>query len=237
MHWRTIAKNRLRSTGYDIVRYPLMRYLSQERVSTVLDVGANRGQYAMEMRRLGFEGNIISFEPIQSAFDRLSKASEGDAAWRVVHTGLGQSSGMVTINVSANTTSSSFLGILPRHTAANSSSAFVDREEVQVQRLDALVEEYCEGGERLFLKIDTQGYEMEVLEGAVGVFGDVVGLQVELSLLPLYEDQPLIEEIVSFLRSHGFVPTWFIPGFKDAATQRLMQVDGLFLKSEEGDRP
>ena len=233
MGYRAVIQDLVRKTGYQVVRFPLMRYFQAEDINVVLDVGANRGQYAQELRKLGYQGSIISFEPVDAAFEQLATVSADDALWTTVHTALGSSDGEVPINVSSNTVSSSILEVNSEHQRVVPESRAVETAVVPVRRLDAVFGNYARPGDRVFLKIDTQGYELEVLRGATGVLEAVSGLQLELSLSTLYEGQPLVEDIIAFLRDHQFAPVWFLPGFKDPETQRLLQVDGLFLRDTQ----
>ncbi len=231
MHWREFVSNRMRRIGYDIVRFPLLRYLKSQEVNVVLDVGANTGQYAKELRELGYDDRIVSFEPLSQPFTELSKKAAADPAMEAVHLALGKEEAEIDINVSENTVSSSFLEMLPEHKEIVPSSGTVKTEKVQVKTLDQVFPDHVQNGDNAFLKIDTQGFERDVIEGATEALAQLKGLQVELTLSPLYTDQPLIEDIIALLRPHGMVPVWIEHGFKDPKTQYLKQVDGIFMKN------
>lgn len=230
MQWREFVSERMRRIGYDIVRFPTLRYLKSLEVSVVLDVGANSGQYASELRALGYNDRIVSFEPLTQPFKELSKMADEDPAMVAIPLALGKEETNLQINVSENTFSSSFLEMLPVHEEIAPDSVTVATETVQVKTLDAVFSEYVLDADNTFLKIDTQGYECAVIEGAEASLSKLKGLQIELSLTPLYANQPLIEDIITLLRPYGLVPVWIEHGFKDPKTQYLKQVDGIFIR-------
>jgi FkbM family methyltransferase len=177
----------------------LRRLLNQLGIDCVLDVGANRGQFARELRGIGYAGRIVSFEPIASEFLSLQKAFEGDAKWRGYQIALGSSSQSMSINIPKLTVMSSLL-----ETAAIENG--IRKEIVEVKRLDsilpALVTEF--GASRIFLKIDTQGYDLEVFKGASGCTNLIFGIQSELSVQPLYKNMPHYLEVLHFYEAAGF---------------------------------
>ncbi|GAB5520438.1 MAG: FkbM family methyltransferase [Rhodothermales bacterium] len=230
-HFRDAIKRSLRQRGYELHRYPVTQYLADYRIDTILDVGANIGQYGQEMRALGFEGRLISFEPIPSVYETLKASAEADPRWETHPYALGTIAKTTTINISGTTPSSSLLDMLPTHTDALQASAYVGTADIEVQRLDALYPTLCQPSDRVMLKIDTQGYTMHVLEGATGVLDQITGLEIELSLQPLYAGEPLIEEVIAYLRERGFTPVWTCPGFKNATTQHILNMDGYFFRT------
>ena len=193
------VKTVLRRAGFEVSRYsiensPTLRAgarLKAANVDLVLDVGANIGQFALELREAGYDKRIISFEPLQDTYLNLLKNSNRDPMWDIApRCGLGSKSCIATINVSGNSWSSSFLPITSNHTMAAPSSAYIGTEKVEIFTLDGLMlNEVCKARSP-YLKIDTQGYEWEVLEGAKEVLNYLCGIQLEVSLLPLYEGQP-----------------------------------------------
>ena len=232
------ARNLLRGRGWDVVRWtglqhPLgqrMRMLRHHGVNVVLDVGANEGQYGKELRLARYRGRIVSFEPLAAPFARLEEAARKDPAWDAVRLALGDADGEATINVSANSVSSSFLPVLPAHTEAAAGSAIAGVESVAVRRLDGVFDHYVRPGEVAFLKLDVQGYELRALAGAAGVIDRITGIQAEMSLVPLYEGAPLLTDILAWAAEHGFSLVGLEPGFADPTTGRLMQADGIFFR-------
>lgn len=234
----TAVKSGLRKLGYVASRYDHKRdplavrkhFLEVHGINLVLDVGANSGQFAQQLIESGYNGKIVSFEPLSAAFEALSEAAQNYSNWYVVHCALGDEEGVAEINVAGNSWSSSLLAMLPAHKKLASNSAYVTTETIQITTLDALYSSYRWGGSRAFLKIDTQGFTMKVLDGGNQTLEEIQGLQVEMSLVPLYDGEPLIGEIVSFLQGKGFTLVFVVPGFIDNSTGQQLQVDGLFFR-------
>ena len=232
------ARHALRRAGFDLVRSlppdDLLRrriaLLRRHGINVLFDVGANAGQYAATMRALGYEGRIVSFEPSSEAFPILADAARRDPTWTVVRSALGQAEQTVTLYVSANSQSSSLLPMLPSHEAADPASRYIADETVEMSTLATQIDRHLEPDDRLFVKIDTQGTELQVLAGARSEAMRIFGLQVELSLVPLYEGQPLMEEVVRSVRAMGYAPVSIEPDFFDPRTAHLLQADGIFFR-------
>lgn len=205
--------------------------LLQHRIDLLLDVGANEGQFAMQAREQGFAGRIVSFEPLPDAHAALVRNARRDAAW-IVHdrVALGAAPGDVRINVAANSVSSSILPMLDAHAAAAPRSAYVGIADAPLLPLDAVYDRYRGAGERAFLKIDTQGYESEVLKGAERSLASVVAVGIELSLVPLYHGQHLYRDFLDFFDNRGFALWDVCPVFRDGRSGRLLQVDAVFVR-------
>lgn len=228
-----------RKLGVDITRYPpkggcpvrRQRLLEQAGIDLVFDVGAFEGQYALELRRHGYLGRIVSFEPLAAPYAVLSSASRRDPAWAVRNLAMGDVEGVSLLHVAGNLTSSSFLEMRPEHADAAPGSAYQGNEEVQVTTLDSVFGVYRQPGDRVFLKIDTQGYEHRVLAGAGGCLTQIEGVQLEMSLVPLYEGQMLYREAIDLMQARGLSLMSIEPGFSDPGTGRLLQADGVFFRS------
>src|SRR4051812_20371525 len=150
----------INALGYDLVGYiggsprgRLDRLIARHGIGVILDVGANEGAFAWDMRELGFAGRIVSFEPRQEAFALLSKASAGDGEWHAVQCGLGDRDEERTIHIAANAQSSSLLPMLEAHRVAAPESIYRTEEKVCVRRLDGIFAQWCRPGDRPFLKI------------------------------------------------------------------------------------
>jgi FkbM family methyltransferase len=229
----------VRQFGVDVVRYPLhdpmartVKLLTHHRVNCVVDVGANDGGFATAIRGCGYAGRIISFEPLAEPFERLRKQAESDANWDVRRCAVGATSDEVTIHVSGDAgKSSSVLEMLSSHTDAAPNSRPVGTQTVSQDRLDHLLPTMAVGaGSRIFLKIDVEGYENQVLDGAAGLFSDggVVGLQLELSLVPLYSGAMTYREGLDRAEALGMRLMGLDPVFADEETGQLLQADAVF---------
>lgn len=236
-------KNAIRATlqhfGLDVHRYvrqvpppsPIIISMRKFKIDLVLDVGANRGQFASEIRRGGYAGKIVSFEPLSEAHGKLLLASDGDAQWDAYpRCALGDHDGEVEINVAANSESSSILPMLESHRRAAPESAYQGKEIVPVKTLDAVAGRYLKDACAPFLKIDTQGFEWQVLDGARSTLPHIKGILVELSLVPLYEGQHLWREMIDRIEAAGFTLWAFQPVFSDQGMGRTLQVDGVFYR-------
>ena len=231
------VKRLCRKFGLDLRRYSpvndeflrLTHYLQLYKVSLVLDVGANVGQFAQGLRAAGFAGRIISFEPLRQAHAVL--ACKADARWIVApRAAIGDRRAQVEINVSGNSYSSSLLPILERHIGAAPSSAYVATETVTMMPLDEAAREFIEPRDVVFVKIDVQGLEAQVLTGAEATLEKTAGLELELSLLPLYEGSASWECLVAKILAQGF-QWWDVKcGFRDPRDYRLLQLDGIFFR-------
>jgi FkbM family methyltransferase len=228
----------VRKLGLDVVRYDDVsprdriraRILSERAIDVVLDVGANEGQYALTLRSLGYRGRIVSFEPLSAAFTRLEDVSAHDAGWECVRVALGERSDHATLNVAANSWSSSLRTTEARLVEADPETAFVDSEECEVTTLDILRGQLVRPDERAFLKLDVQGYELEVLQGAEETLRQVEALDVELAVVRLYQGAPLLSDVVRHLDERGFGLVSIDPGFTQRRTGAILEVDGLFAR-------
>ncbi len=217
-----------------IVEPGLDGILARADFGLVLDVGANQGQFARKMRDLGYFGPIASFEPMQEAFRRLSEMAKQDEKLTVFNTALGATNEAREIFISGNSASSSFLQIEDMTVSAEPLTSVVGTETVQIQRLDDIAEAIfaMRTSGPVLLKLDTQGYEREVLEGATETLSDVDYVLAECSLVSVYEGEPLIEEQIAWLRQRGFVPIALERGWSDQVTGQAYQTDILFQRNQ-----
>ena len=201
-------------------------------IDLVLDVGANKGQFASEIRQCGYAGKIVSFEPLSKAHAELLQSCAGDTAWDAYpRCALGDHNGEVEINIAGNSESSSILPMLESHRSAAPESAYQGKESVSVKTLDSVAGQYLKDARATFLKIDTQGFEWQVLNGARDTLPHIKGILVELSLVPLYEGQHLWREVIGRLEAEGFTLWAFKPVFSDQSSGRTLQVDGIFYRT------
>ncbi len=237
------ARNLLRRAGYDVQRFVSTDYASRpvERriqllehynINLVFDIGANIGQYASDIRRMGYRHRIVSFEPLTDAYRQLRERALEDDLWETVHCALGDVDGITEINIAANSQSSSILGMMPAHTGAAPESHYIGKEDIVISRLSTILESFKDENESLFVKIDAQGYEDKILDGASEVLNHISGVQLEASLVQLYEGELLIEESIAAMRQRGFTLVSIEPGFSDARSGKMLQADLIFFRDE-----
>jgi FkbM family methyltransferase len=218
--------------GLVVRRHPAarrQRLLVDRGVDLVLDVGAARGGYATELREFGYSGRIVSFEPLAAAHADLVRAAASDPRWETRHTALGDTTGRQEIHVASNSDSSSLLPMADQHRASSPDIQMVGTETIEVSRLDDVAADVLGEARTPFLKIDTQGFERAVLEGAETTVPRLVGLQLELSFVTLYEGGMLADEAISWAYDHGFVLVGLDQGFTDPGGA-VLQADGVFLR-------
>ena len=210
---------------------------SQLPIDLVLDAGANTGQFVHQCRAAGYKGKIISFEPSAAAHASLLQSAAADRLWTVAdRMALGATTGDVEINIAANSYSSSLLPMLDSHLAAAPHSAYLQKEKVPLRRLDDVVAATAPG-RYIFLKLDVQGYECQVLAGATQLLNHTLAVQLEMSLLPLYEGETLMPQMHAAMTAKGFDLWDLEPSFRDSATGRLLQLDGIFIRSSFANQP
>lgn len=222
--------------GIEITRFPnsndrrLLQFLKNNAINTCVDVGANTGQFATKLIEIGFQGNIISFEPQKSAFEMLSKKAANHNNWKVYNYALGDFDGESTINVSANSVSSSLLNIMPQHKSAEPQSQYINQETIQVKKLDTVLSQSV-NADKIFLKIDTQGFESKVLKGAANTLSKVHVLELEMSCVELYESELLFDDMKKHIESMGFNLCSIESGFADEKSGKLLQIEAVFIKN------
>lgn len=227
----------LESRGVSISRSPLahgvqrLRLLRAGRVRTVLDVGANVGNYGQALRWAGYRGMIVSYEPMQDAFDKLANRAASDSSWLCRQVALGGEAGKAELNVARDGVSSSLRSQLPGLLAAAPMARYDGVESVMVTTLDEERARWREG-DPVFLKLDVQGFEAEVLQGARRTLEGAAGVEMELSLSPLYDGQALFEDQVVTMLDLGFELVSLENVFVDQHLPRLLQVDGLFARRD-----
>lgn len=218
-----IPRWRVRQFALDQHMLGLFRRL---KIDSVIDVGANAGQFGEMLRRdIRYEGPILSFEPQQDVARALHAKARKDRHWDVVEMALGAASGQLQLNICASTTYSSFKDPDPKGRSA-ASQIVTRRDLVEIRRLDSFTDVR---GSRIYLKMDTQGFDLEVVKGATALLDRIVAVQTEVAFIPLYKDVPSWHESVETFRRLGFVVSGFFPVSHDDAG-RLVTADCLLVR-------
>ena len=215
----------------------VLGFMDEFNVSCLLDVGANIGQYAIAFRDLGFQGSIISFEPLDGPFLILKERAEKDEKWEVENVAVGDKDDEVIINVAGNLESSSLLPMLDLHLNAYPPSAYESEQKTKLVKLDSVCLKRISDNDRLGMKLDVQGYELQALKGATALLKQVYVIDIELSLDSLYGGQASFTEIVEYLKLEGFTAVSFENGFIDPRNGHALQCDAVFIrKLSEGEQ-
>jgi FkbM family methyltransferase len=215
----------------------LAELFARIRPECVLDVGANAGQYGERLRQHGYRGWIVSFEPVRAVFEELAARAGRDERWRALNFALGARDETRTIGVAHVSQLSSFREANDYAMAEfPGESDVAHTEEVQIRTLDGCIAEVLEGlpHDRVHMKLDTQGWDLEVLSGAAGVAGRLVGMQLEASVLPIYEQQPSFTHTIETVRALGFDLTGIYAVNADSLG-RLIEVDCVFINPRHPD--
>ena len=236
---KKIVKRGVNLFGLDLKRHiprpphTLPTLLELYGVETVFDLGANIGMSGQYLRNLGFCGKIVSCEPVARYYEVLKRNSARDPLWLCEQVAVGNKEGESEINVTGGGGgASSFLTMTPAVTEHAPELAVVGRERVRVTTLDALARKHYPAGDRLFLKLDVQGYERNVLEGGRETLERVVGMRIELSVLKSYEGEPLLCDMMPYLYGLGFSLAGIEPAWSDKRTQEVFQLDGMFFRTD-----
>jgi FkbM family methyltransferase len=211
----------------DFVRRKILFH--SQNIDFVFDVGANNGGYAKYLREIGYENDILSFEPLTSAYNELLSFTSNDNKWEALKLALGDENKKNEINISNNSHSSSLLPMDKNHEIGDPTSKYIDKELVETIKLDDIFDNYC-SDKNVLLKIDTQGYEKFVLLGALKSLSKIKMIQIEMSLVTLYEGSWLFDDIKIFLEKNGFILVSIENGFYNNENGTLYQVDGIFIK-------
>lgn len=199
-----------RSRGLEILKIPnLGGFLNHRRCDLVIDVGANIGQFGEEVRKLDYKGKLLSYEPLGECFEQLKLKAARDGAWDVRNIALGGHPHQTEINVSKHTVYSSIRELSAVGAQFGADAQVTSKQVIQVTTLD--LEMAQSKAERPFLKIDTQGFEREVLKGAAETLKRCVGVQLELPVDNLYEGVWSFSEAVQFMEKLGFTPAQLLP--------------------------
>jgi FkbM family methyltransferase len=223
--------------GYEIRQFTPLRSLAATRcalferrgIDVVLDVGANAGQYGELLRREGYTGRLVSLEPLGEPYEELHRRAQADGAWTALRVAASDADGEIVLQVTEDTRSAS---VLSRNTRFAETPGWAPRgeERAPARRLAGLAPELLRPGERPYLKIDVQGYERQVVQGAGDELARFEGLELELSVLALYEGQTSLSEMLPLLAERGFRPLSLEPILLDD-DGLLVELDGIFVRT------
>ncbi|MGH7046839.1 MAG: FkbM family methyltransferase [Stellaceae bacterium] len=203
-----------REHTFHAARY-LRRLFDLLAIDCVIDVGANLGQYRSFLRdEVGYTGVTVSFEPIPSHAQILKDRARGDPKWLVEGCALGTAPGTLKLNVMIDTQFSSFLA--PSHrevTLFRDNNKICEQIEVEVRTFDTVIPMVRDrfGAENIYVKLDTQGFDLEVIRGAEQHRDKIQALQFEASVRQIYDGAPRYDEVIRHCEQHGFPMSGIFP--------------------------
>ena len=201
-------------------------------VNCVIDVGAHEGQYAKQLRAGGYTGRIVSFEPTPEPFAALERAAAADERWTAHRLALGREDGATTMNVVPGTLSSL---LPPTKFGAGRYPKLQEAKEVEVEvrRLDGMLDELLDGLKRPrpYLKLDTQGFDLDVFAGAGDRIEGFVGMQSEVALMEIYKGMPRMPEALAAYEDAGFEIAALYPVSRQTRTGRVLEYDAVMVRA------
>ena len=188
-----------------------LNYLINERnIDLVIDVGANQGQFGRMVRKYcTYNGRMMSFEPQPEMFSLLDRLASKDKNWTAFNVALGKEDSSLKLNVMRSSVFSSFLQ--PKVGLLEESNGIVDVIDVPVNRLDELVKSIDHRASKILLKTDTQGFDLEVIQGAMGILENVEVIVSEVSVIPIYDNCPDYRMTIDTLNELGYVLSGMYP--------------------------
>ncbi|MDQ7049802.1 MAG: FkbM family methyltransferase [Enterobacterales bacterium] len=223
------------SMGYELVsrnkdtslNFHLLNLIQLNKIDVVLDIGANLGQFAQSLRGSGFKGEIHSFEPIKAVFEQLQHAAKDDALWHVHNHAMGSEIGLGKINVTQASDLSSILEPNQYGSKRFKKNKISHTETIQISTVDNfLINDLVNGtNKKVFLKTDTQGYDLEVIKGAKQSIKQIRCLLSEISLIPIYAGMPHYIESLQVYESLGFIVTGFYPITREKSDLSVIEMD------------
>jgi FkbM family methyltransferase len=226
--------------GAHIGRFPsadslqghLLSFFRRTGINCVIDVGAHTGEYFETLSEIGYRGRVVSFEPVKANYEALARKARREKRWLIRNVALGAEAGAKEMNVYQGTVFNSFLE--SNEYGSERFGNMVERtksESVQVARLDTIFADCVAGldSPRVFLKMDTQGWDIEVLRGASGILDRIVGLQSELSAQHCYNGMVPYTKALEHYNELGFQVTGIFPVARDKDELRIVEFDCVML--------
>lgn len=232
-----------RTVGLSVGKFPatdslqghLKSFFEKTGINCVIDVGAHLGEYGSEIREIGYKGRIVSFEPVRASHASLSARAAKDRDWRTQNFALGAAEGSQEINIYQGTVFNSFLSPGSVGTERFGEQVqLASKETVRIKRLDQVFDECIAGiaQPRVFLKMDTQGWDLKVLEGGRGVLDRLVGLQSELAVRETYDGMTGYTDALDQYAALGFEITGIFPVARETDGLRVMEFDCVLIRDK-----
>ena len=241
-YFKSFFRKWINKFGFDVVRVKnqhegfsqhLLNVFNTYQIDCVLDVGANAGQYGQFLRRLGYSGWIVSFEPVVNVYEKLRNVIQKDPKWVAYNIALGNVKGDKNLNVYSSTVFSSFLSANEYSKEIWSSLNDCVTESVHVDTLDNIFLSIKNktGAQNFYLKLDTQGYDQCVYGGALDILDDIRSIQVELSLIHIYENMDSAYKFLEKLAENNFLVSGMYPINRDKSLA-VIEYDCVLVKKK-----
>ena len=228
------TRNKLRSLFPSKYQRNIVYLLNQHKITQVLDIGANTGQYASKLIGSGFKGEVISFEPIPLTHKELSYVASKYQNWKVAPPmALGEVKSSKEMYLYDSSALASSLPTREEAQDSNSAYKITGRIEVEQTTLDDAFTIHADTSKRTVIKMDVQGTEMDVLAGAINILPGIQGIHIELSLQPLYEGETYYLDMLQFLREQGFAVHFLSPISTKFRYGSDTQMDALLFRDPE----
>ena len=229
--------------GYELIKckkHPtlsshIINLVNHCKIDLVLDIGANHGQFGNMLRNEGYKGEIHSFEPVSHSYDSLQKACLNDEKWFVHKLAMGAADGKDTINVTKASDMSSFLDPNEFGGREFEKMSVAHKEMVEIGTIDGFLPKQITdfNKRRIFLKMDTQGYDLKVLEGSLNVMDYIVCILSEISLIPIYSGMPHYLDALGKYEDYGFSVTGLYPVSREKKSLSVIEMDCVLINSRK----
>jgi FkbM family methyltransferase len=231
---KNVTKALFRVCGLDVRRIPRFEsyeWLKKKNIQTVVDIGANTGQFALQIHRLLPDATLYSFEPLEDCYNELLKKMGHTPKFHAFNFALGETSSEVPMYRNDYTPSSSLLSMEELHKQAFPFTRHSTVQTISIRRLDD-ISDSLDITENILVKIDVQGTEDKVILGGEKLISKASVLILETSFLPLYKDQPLFDDIYEMLKQKGFVYSGTEHTIRNPNDGSILQCDSLFCKAK-----
>ena len=213
--------------GYEIKKKKINFFL-KNKIDLIIDVGAHRGEFAIEILNNNFKGTIISFEPQSQIYKTLLINSKKYDNWHIhERCGIGKTNKNLNLNIMSESTCSSFFLPTKNLLTIDPNSKVIKKEKTKMYSLDNLFLKNYKIRKKTFLKIDTQGYDSLVLDGASKILKKILYVQMELAIEPLYKKEINYERMIKYMKERGFM-IWNLGGVIENLKGKSMSFDIIF---------
>ena len=206
------------------------KWLQEFGIKTVLDIGANVGFFSLMINKILPDASIYSFEPLKDCYQSLVKNTKNIKRIECFNIAIGSQTGETIIHRNEFSPSSSMLKMSQLHKDVFPDTKIESNEKIQVTSLDSLHNKIS-WNRNILLKIDVQGFEINVLEGATSSLNNIDVIIIETLFVELYENQTQFNDIYSFLVKHNFSYHGNLEQIKDPKSGHILWADSIFIKN------